>query len=337
MNMKKVLLILFTILLIIVFVPLVWVEHTQAESLIIDSTRIYSFEELGYPEIQFVQNDLEKQTYKFFLPSEASQGPEKWYLVHLNFKIEFSQDCGEGYFYLYVDTNDYCCALFEFKTEKVNNILRIEWSTADLINGYYQDSLSSLSKEITFSNYLISKGVRGGGNDLIFRAETIGDTRINKVHYLGSSSLECTTIAPPKLKLDVLLPEENVVVGKEFKIQYALSNSGSLPAENVSLQIQYPEQALDIKTGKSVFFPKIEGKLTGEFTLTPLEPGEYQIKIAVVGVKGGVNKPWVTYRLIGEYRNFPFAKIVLLVLLGCLFIGFLVYRGFKIRLAKKRR
>jgi hypothetical protein len=337
LKMKNILFRIVIALFIVFSVGYINQEQTQAVSPAIDTVRTYTFEELGYPEIRLTQDKLEKQTYKFFLPSEAKQGPEKWYLVHLNLHIDFSPDCGDGYFYMYVDTNNYCCALFEFRTERLNDVLVIKWSSADLVNGYYENSLLSLSENITFSNYLSPKGVRGGENDLIVRAETIGDTRINNVLLYGSSSLECTTVAPPKLTLDVLVPEENVVVGQEFKIQYTLNNTGSLPAENVTLAIQYPEQVLDMKTDNLVFFPKIESSQTGEFVMKPLDPGEYEIKVAVVGVKGGVNKPWDSYRLTGEVRNFPFAKYILVILLGSFFIGFLVYRGFKIRSAKTRR
>ena len=90
----------------------------------ITSHGFYSLADMGYGDITL--GDVQKNyTINYLLPENATQGPENWYVLRLNFTIEIS---GNGLVYLSADTNRYTCAQIKFEVQNKS----IMWSWANL-------------------------------------------------------------------------------------------------------------------------------------------------------------------------------------------------------------
>ncbi len=161
----------------------------------IDSYGMWTLAQLGYSDLIFpLQEDVEKISIEFRLPKNASQGPETWYVLHLNFRIELSEECEGGIYYVGADTNNYACALIQFKPQIVDDSLVIVSTTTGLIDKGVHTT-PSLSIDYSFRNYLRTMGTKPGLNVLTFKLEQWGP-KLRSLRIFDNSGIECTPLSP---------------------------------------------------------------------------------------------------------------------------------------------
>ncbi len=114
--------------------------HAVADSEVVtvDSHGLWTIAELGMPEIVLYGEDAgSEESMDFLLPADASQGPENWYLIHLDFAITTLADATGGFAVVTASTNGFTSAqiVVHLKDEVTTCMsLRMRWilSTAPL-------------------------------------------------------------------------------------------------------------------------------------------------------------------------------------------------------------
>ena len=303
-----------------------------AEPVVIASFGLWTLEELGYSDLVFpCQEDVETISIEYILPENAAQGPENWYVIHLNFLIKFSDQSEEGRCYVSALTNDYSCAQIKFETKMVDNSLIIDWSTVDLINGGIEYSTSSLSidvSDVSFSNYLQISGVKPGLNVLTFKLEQYEGIKVTNLRVFDSSGIEYTHLSLPNLVMDIELPESSVKVGETFTIGFVVQNTGDLPAKNAVVRALYPQQALELIGEPSYSIPALDTliEIEGGFEFRALTEGQHNV-IIDVQTTSGIRRPSATIRVpVGHTSSPSFTiPIVASIILGLL-VGYLLIK-----------
>ncbi|RLG58166.1 MAG: hypothetical protein DRN88_01455 [Candidatus Hydrothermarchaeota archaeon] len=259
----------------------------------ITSHGFYSLADMGYGDITL--GDVQKNyTINYLLPENATQGPENWYVLRLNFTIEIS---GNGLVYLSADTNRYTCAQIKFEVQNKS----IMWSWANLTEFKKGKAFSNVS--IFFSNYLRYKGVKSGVNNLTIKLEKYGDVKIEKVViYSNSSGIEYSNKSPAKLELYVFTPEK-IKLGKKFKVKVSIKNVGDLSLKNVSILIKTSKN-LRVLGEKIKKVEKLEEDTSKNvtFELEALREGECNILITAFA-RGSLTTPSALIK--GKITNIP--------------------------------
>lgn len=263
----------------------------ETEPIVIDSFGVWTLEELGYSDLIFpCEEDIETISIDYILPENATQGPENWYVIHLNFLIEFNEQSEDGRCYVSALTNDYSCAQIEFETKRVDNSLIIDWNTVDVLNGDIAYSTSSLSMNVSFSNYLQISGVKPGLNILTFKLEQYEGVEVGNLRVFDDSGIEYTPLSLPNLVMDVDLPESSVEVGDTFTIRFVVQNTGDLPAKEVVVRVLYPEQTLELIGEASYSVQSLGTSIEGCFEFRALTEGQHEV-IIDVQTKSGIRRP----------------------------------------------
>ncbi len=286
---------------------------------VIDSYGNWTLNRLGYLPILFTgQNDTESYTVRYILPPNASQGPGDWYLVNLNFLIEFSKNSTNGYAYVSALTNNRSSALIKFTVKKNNDSLLINWSERNLL-GVSRYSTTSSVINVSFTNYLQYQGVIPGVNTLTFKLEQHGDIKVKRLEISPTTGIELTPLSPPELKLDVKLPRDSISNGDSFIINFTLKNFGDQPPEDVLVRAVYPKEALELVGDASYYAPHLENKLEGQFEFKALKKGDHQIVIMTETISG-IKRPSARILVpVGDKKGFsplllPIAVSVLALL-----------------------
>jgi hypothetical protein len=286
MKLTKVLVVLLT-LTFLLNAP----RTLATDNRLIDSFGIWTLEKLGYSDLIFpCQQDTETISVEYSLPQHAAQGPRNWYLIHLNFRIEFSEQSQDGLCYVSAFTNKKSCAEIEFIPKREDGSLIIDWNTVDLINGPINYSSSSSTIDVSFTNYLQTSGVNPGLNVLTFALEKYGGAQVKSLKILQSSAIEYTAVSPPQLVMDVKPPKASVEVGDTFTIRFEVKNVGSLAAKDVAIQPLYPEQALQLIGESSYSVASLGTSIKGSFTFKALIEGQHEVTIDVT-TKSGIRRP----------------------------------------------
>lgn len=319
---RKSVLFLFLILAVNLVLP---ASHALADKpVLIDSPGIWTLERLGYSDIVFpCKENWEEFSVHYLLPEGASQGTDGWYIVHLNFQIEFSEDSECGVCYVQASCNDSAGMMVELVTRRtVYGSLIVSWSTLDLINGYMSYSTSSLLVEITSSNYITYDGVKPGLNTLTFSLQVLegSRTRVKSLRILSTSGIEYTRTSPPKLSLKVDLPKHRIAVGDVFTIPFELTNVGYLPAADVELKVIYPDDMLMLRGDKSysVALLDSEQSVKGLFEFKAMKAGSAEVVVAVTRVRGGSNRPWSRINIPIQAKMFSARTLAIVICAGLL-------------------
>jgi hypothetical protein len=92
-----------SVVLSLIFIVTFCIQSNQqecfaSEPVLIDSFGIWTLEDLGYSDLIFpCEEDIESISVEYRLPQNASQGPSTWYIIHLDFGIEFSGLSEDGF------------------------------------------------------------------------------------------------------------------------------------------------------------------------------------------------------------------------------------------------
>ncbi|MDE3090453.1 MAG: hypothetical protein KGJ80_13810 [Chloroflexota bacterium] len=237
----------------------------------------------------------------YYLPRGATQGPDSWYLLRLHFRLELAENSAPGLVYVSVSTNDRTAAQVKFQLYRVGGLI-IHWDTVDLLEGEEHFFTLSPSIEVFFSNYLQTAGVLPGLNTLTVSLEAYDGAKVNRLVVFDDSGIEYTPLGPPKLTMQVILPDKPVIVGDVFRIGFELGNRGGYPAKGVTVQAAYPQDAIRIRDIERWHFPTVEKETKGEFVLESLQSGHYEITLFVTSESGG--RPAAAIEAnIGEIRS----------------------------------
>lgn len=256
----------------------------------IDSYGNWTLDKLGYSPVIFIgQNDTESYNIEYILPQNASQGTEGWYLINLNFIIEFSDNSTNGYAYVSASTNNWSSALIKFEVKRDNSTLSVNWSERNLF-GVSRYSTSSPKINISFTNYIPYKGISSGINTLTFKLEQYDGAKVRKLEILPNSGIEFTQLSPPNLTLDVKTPKNPIQTNDSFIINFVLKNVGDYPAKNVKVRPIYPTETLEPIEEKFYYVPDLKDKLEGNFEFKALKRGDYEIMI-ITETESGIQRP----------------------------------------------
>ena len=227
----------------VVQVPAVAVQR-DGDPRLIDSFGTWTLKDMGYSDLALPCTDrFEAISVEYLLPEDADRGEEKWYVLHLNLQIEFSEeskDGGECEIRAYA--NDAGCATLVFYSRTSNGALSIY---------HCSYPMSSLVVDVSRSEYLPAYGaffnaVRPGKNVLTILLAPYRGIKVNRLRVLDSSGIECTSTSLPgadrqaalvqylpKLSADdearardIVLGDpmvQELLAGKGFEIDFAYS------------------------------------------------------------------------------------------------------------------
>jgi hypothetical protein len=186
------------------------------------------------------------RSFAYVLPADAAQGPERWYTIRLRFQIRFDPDSGPGFAWVTADTNGRTGAQIEFTTSQRGGRLRVRRTSVDIVNGQLEHVTSSPTTELTFANYLQTRGVRGGRNVWTLRLEQAGEARVERLEVFADTAIVETRRTPYPLGLSGRLLDRTVHVGDTFRVAVALRNRTGERLADVAVVPRFDPAALTL-------------------------------------------------------------------------------------------
>ncbi len=204
----------------------------EGEPRMIDSFGIWTLEDLGYADLTVPcqEGSREAITISYLLPEGASQGPDRWYVLHLNLHIEFSVERGAGSAEVGAYSNAARAAHVEFRSKRDfwTGAPTLKWYTRSLADGedaQLSGSTSTLGADFRLSRYLkgiyggYENGVQPGENTMTFEWEQRGGCKVSSLRILSDSAIECTSVPRPgyvplstRLAAVPILPEDQAAI-----------------------------------------------------------------------------------------------------------------------------
>jgi hypothetical protein len=170
---------------------------------------------LGTPAVLTPGAPLERT---FTLPDGARQGPDRWYVVRLHYRVRFASG-GKGFAWVTSDTNTRTSAQVEYTTSRAG----VRRTTVDLEHGQRERRGRSRSDELTFTNYLQNAGVRAGANSWTLRLEQAGGASVKRLELLPDTAIVETDRSPFPLGMTVALDGDRPEAGEPFTIAVTLA------------------------------------------------------------------------------------------------------------------
>ena len=159
----------------------------------------------------------------FELPSGAAQGPKRWYVVRLRYRLRFARDSGRGFAWVTSATNGRTAAQIEYTTSRRQGRLGVRRTTVDLIHGQRERPGRSARDAVAYMNYLQYEGVRPGPNTWTIRLEQAGAARVERLEVLGDTAIVETTRTPHPLTLTAALDGDRPRAGERFTVKAILA------------------------------------------------------------------------------------------------------------------
>lgn len=206
---------------------------TQHPPVLIDAPGKWTLQRLGYGDHVFPLRTPEREKVGpvlYRLPADARQGPRRWHLIHLHFRIRFKAGA-EGRAYVGAGTNGYAAAQIVFEVTPE----RIRWSEVGIVHGSVRRETSEREAEVRFVNYLQLRGVVPGLNALSFDVEQLGPPTVESLVVYADSAIEVTRRSPGSVKLSLAAPRR-VALRTPFLVRYRLTNTGGQTSRRVGVQ-----------------------------------------------------------------------------------------------------
>lgn len=178
---------------------------------------------------------------RFDLPAGAKQGPDRWYLLRLRYRLRFDRDSGRGFAWVTSDTNERTAAQVEYTTSRRGGRLFVRRTTVDLEHGQRERRSSSARDALTFTNYLQYEGVRPGANTWTIALEQSGGARVAHMELLGDSAIVETRRTPFPLTLTGAVEGGSPQVGERFAVTATLAAQRGRPVRDIVLRARPPE------------------------------------------------------------------------------------------------
>ena len=204
------------------------------------------------------------------LPEDAQQGPIDWWLLHTHFMIEFDPASGPGIVWVSAGTNNRIAVQLKITVRDPGRGFLA--SRVELLNGPSRIFTLDPTQTYSIANYLQNRGVKPGHNELRFQLRKTEDVRVKRLVFLDDSSLIRIPVGTPKLDIDATFPEEEVVLGREFRFDLHLSSS-RWPVKSLSFDVTDPNDAFRIETSSKRSIESLNGSQTWPYWLTPVKTG----------------------------------------------------------------
>jgi len=182
------------------------------------------------------------RSLKFRLPPNTEQGPERWYMIHLDYVLRVSRSSGPGFVWVSASTNGRTAAQIEYTLRKRRERLQIRESQLDLVNGGRRRLLRGRVAIVEFKNYLQYEGVRGGENTLRVAFKSVGMARVDQLEVLPTSGVFLTRRSPYPVKVHASMTTEQVAVGDRFSVELVLSNRTGERIRDVKVRPVYDQR-----------------------------------------------------------------------------------------------
>lgn len=111
--------------------------------------------------------------------------------------------------------------------------------------------------------------------------------KVRRLTVFDDSGIIVTPLAPPKLSLQVTMPEQRVSIGDKFKVGFKVENVGGLPAQDVRVGIRVPEEGLRVVDPRVWEQAEVGEPIVGEFELEVIESGQHRLEVLVGSRSGG--------------------------------------------------
>jgi hypothetical protein len=236
-----------------------------------------------------LEKKIERRSVPYVLPRHARQGPSRWYLMHLHFRITFPKRNEPGFVFVSGLTNRRAAALVEFHVLKAaHGVSKIRWSTVNYINGKMEGTTSGRSIEIHYTNYLQYRGVRPGRNVFTVQLERYTATRAASLRVFDDSGVSSTPLSPAHLIFAVDDDVKTVRVGGDFSVHYTLRNTGDRPGQKVQVTPEFRRGTMEQVGSGAKQLKLLRGTVHGTLRFRALRTGVFPLGLFV---SSGSNKP----------------------------------------------
>jgi hypothetical protein len=148
-----------------------------------ERTVVMTLEQLGYYDLGLMGGEVESPAMAYTLPDDATQGPDKWFIVNFHFLIEFEEDTGGGF----CEVRASPLGSVELETQKVNDAPFIR------VGG---QSVTSTRVDVHYYNYMGISDVKPGKNEMSFKYTEYQGTKIKSVTVFNDTGIELTSVPP---------------------------------------------------------------------------------------------------------------------------------------------
>jgi len=93
---------------------------------LIDSFGTWTLDDLGFGEVAVpADQQVARVSVEYQLPSDAAQGPENWYIIHLHTQVEVAADSRDGLAIISVLHNGWASAQIQVISKRVGDSLSV--------------------------------------------------------------------------------------------------------------------------------------------------------------------------------------------------------------------
>lgn len=212
------------------------------------------------------------------LPKGARQGPERWYVIKLHFRIEMD-GAGPGPAYFSAATNGRTAVQLKLTGDGKTNV---DYAMVGLVDGRQRGELKGGEGELRLANYLQDQGVTGDAPvEVSITMEPGPSLDIRSVTVFADSMIEETQYGPYPLSVRVPLEEVGVIrAGQTFSLPVEVAvTRPKTTAHSVEVAVT-PEEALEVVGPRSVRIGDLSGERETAFRMRAKRPGEYRVTVA---------------------------------------------------------
>jgi hypothetical protein len=251
---------------------------------LVDRVGDWDLSRLGAPDLDpLVTPEQTESSAPFRLPPGSTQGPRRWYLIHMHIVPEVSLQSGSGLLSVIGSTDDHAAAEATIRVSaRPGKPPLLRWSTFDLVNGSRKGTAHGERLDLDTQNYLQNRGVRGGANTLTFAVKSYGHVKVTRISVVRDSGIRVSNLSPPHLKLDASIPMRQVHTGDTFCLPYRLTDDGDRAAVRGAIGLQSLSGVLKVVGRRSRKFRRLAGgkNLTGCFHVHALRAGKARIDVS---------------------------------------------------------
>ena len=175
-------------------------------------------------------SDLELGAY--WLPADAAQGSDWWYLLDFHFGLVPSPDTAPGSVVVSASTNGRTAAQVRFRIVLAAGRPFMQWESYDLVDGSRRYTTTARQEDVRIRNYLQTDGVRPGANSVEARIEISEGVRVERLTVYDDSGVLRSRVGPSSVDLGLLSGSFSPKNGRA-DVMYRLEHEGGLPATNV--------------------------------------------------------------------------------------------------------
>lgn len=256
--------------------------QTPAPLALPTQTGRHTLSELGLADAILVPGDSVR-VWNLSLPANASQGPDRWYIVHLEAEVLINASGPAGdrrLAYLTASLNRLAFASVKLESGP-GDPLSVRWEFVNITGTFRGFSAESVLR-LPLSNFPPLAAVRAGNATIELKLENAAGTLIDRATVFANSNIEVTPRSPPKLRIASVSAPREVVEGERFNVSTVLENQGGLPVKNPRVSLRYPESLFELAEGNSsIGFEWLTSQETVHWSLRARGSGAGTLRVAV--------------------------------------------------------